>query len=118
MQFVRIRTRHFDFGSFEVLDSLFRKAKGLLRDSEGRQVMLRRCSSIHTFCMRYPIDVAFVKRGGSVVLSERMVRPGRIVRARGASFVLERPGSDSPWPAANETLAMEETCDREGTCRR
>lgn len=114
MQLVRVWTRHFDFGSFEVLGSLFRKAKGLLCDSEGRQVMLRRCSSIHTFCMRYPIDVAFVKGDGSVILSERMVRPGRIVRARGAAFVLERPGSDSPWPAANETLTMEESCNREG----
>ena len=73
--------------------------------------MLRRCSSIHTFCMRYPIDVAFVKSDGSVILSERMVRPRRIVRARGAAFVLERRGSDSPWPAANETLTMEESCN-------
>ena len=110
MQLVHVWTRHFDFGSFEVLDSPLQKAKGLLRDSGGRQVMLRRCWSIHTLCMRYPIDIAFVKRDGSVILSERMVRPGRIVRARGAAFVLERPGSDSPWPAANETLTMEESC--------
>ena len=107
MQLVHVWTRHFDFGSFEVLDSPLQKAKGLLRDSGGRQVMLRRCSSIHTLCMRYPIDIAFVKRDGSVILSERMVRPGRIVRARGAAFVLERAGSDSRWPAGNATPTME-----------
>ena len=61
---------------FVLATSLASRARGLLgtnRDwGQGRSVLvLAPCRSIHTLCMRYPIDVAFVDARGTVVRSAR-----------------------------------------------
>jgi uncharacterized protein len=48
---------------------------GLDRDSA---LVLAPCNSIHTFFMRFPIDVAFVARNGRVVKTATRIRPWRI----------------------------------------
>ena len=50
---------------------------------------LPRCSSIHTFGMRFAIDVVFLDRGGRVLRLERSVGARRVLRCRGAAEVLE-----------------------------
>jgi len=68
--------------------------KGLLgRDSlpEGAAMIIAPCSSIHTFFMRFPIDVAFVARDGRVIKVSAAVRPWRIAIALGAYAVIEMP---------------------------
>ena len=50
-------------------------------------LLIPRCASVHTFGMRFAIDVCFVlPEGGSLRVLERhrAVRPGRVVRARQA----------------------------------
>jgi uncharacterized membrane protein (UPF0127 family) len=46
-------------------------------------------NAIHTFFMRFPIDVAFVDRGGRVVKLCKGVQPWRIAWAWGAYAVIE-----------------------------
>ena len=55
----------------------------------GHALLLRPCSSIHTFGMRFPIDVAFADQGGTVLREIRELRPGRLARCPGASVALE-----------------------------
>ena len=46
--------------------------------------------TIHTFFMRFPLDVAFLGREGGVLRVAEGVRPWRLTRApRGTRFVLE-----------------------------
>jgi uncharacterized membrane protein (UPF0127 family) len=46
--------------------------------------------SIHTFFMRFPLDVAFLSREGNALRVAAGVRPWRLTRApRGTKFVLE-----------------------------
>jgi uncharacterized protein len=55
--------------------------RGLLgRDGldEESALILAPCNSIHTFFMRFPIDVAFVARNGRVAKTAACVRPWRI----------------------------------------
>jgi uncharacterized protein len=53
----------------------------LLRElPRGHALLLRRCRSVHTFGMRFPLDVAFLSADGTVVRLVRDVRPGRLVR--------------------------------------
>ena len=52
-------------------------------------LLLPRCPSVHTFGMRFPIDVMFLDRQGRVLRVERAVPPGRLLRCRGATEVLE-----------------------------
>ncbi|MBR3316722.1 MAG: DUF192 domain-containing protein [Atopobiaceae bacterium] len=87
---------------------------GLLgTDARARPVALVGCSSIHTLGMRYAIDVAFVSGDGHVLASCRAVPPARLVGARGATYVLERPTTKSPWPAVGDRLfaTMRERCE-------
>ncbi|MDO4797306.1 MAG: hypothetical protein Q4A01_04705 [Coriobacteriales bacterium] len=71
---------------------------------------LLRCSSIHTFGMRYPIDVALVERTGKVLVSLRQVAPGRIVCASGAWVALERPSDADPWPQEGSWVSLANIC--------
>jgi uncharacterized membrane protein (UPF0127 family) len=70
------------------------RRRGLLgRDSlaPGHGMLLVRCSSIHTWFMRFPIDVIFVKRDGRIVKLCRDVRPWRLTFGWGAYAAIELP---------------------------
>ena len=73
------------------MDSQARK-KGLLgRDSldPGHAFVIAPCQGIHTFRMRFPIDVVAVTRDGTVVKTRANVRPNRIVMAWSAFAIIE-----------------------------
>lgn len=57
---------------------------------EDCALLIPRCSCVHTFGMRFAIDVAFIDAHGHEIAMRRDVRPCRIVKQRGASAVLER----------------------------
>ncbi len=57
------------------------RRRGLLgRESlgPGEALVLRPCRQVHTFGMRFPIDVAFVDRSSAVVLAVHALVPGRL----------------------------------------
>jgi len=61
------------------------------RDEAGPGLLFPRCSSVHTFGMRFELDVFFLDEAGRVIDIRRHVPPRRIVFCRGASAVLEIP---------------------------
>lgn len=92
---------------FRMLSSWRARARGLLgTDEKSEPVVLVRCSSIHTWGMRYAIDVAFVTRGGRVIKSQRGVLPRHMVSAFGSYYVFERPASSLPWPQEGSWLPL------------
>jgi len=53
-------------------------------------LLLTPCASVHTCCVRFPIDVAFLDAGGTVLDIRRNVQPWRVAIARQATWgVLE-----------------------------
>jgi uncharacterized membrane protein (UPF0127 family) len=58
-------------------------------------LLLPRCSSVHTFGMRFAIDVVFLDRDERVLEVRHHVAPGRVVRRRGAAAVLETRAGES-----------------------
>jgi uncharacterized protein len=48
-----------------------------------------RARSVHTFGMRFPIDVVFLNRHGWPIDVRRQVRPNRVVTNRTAAAVIE-----------------------------
>lgn len=65
-----------------ILTGFFERMKGLLgRDSlpEGVVFVFPHCASIHTFGMRFAIDVVFLDRNGLVLAFYPNVPPGRIL---------------------------------------
>ena len=74
-------------------DSASRR-KGLLgRDSleDGSALIIAPCQAVHTFAMRFAIDVLFVARDGRVLKVRRNVGPRRIAAAWRAFAVVELP---------------------------
>ena len=55
----------------------------------GWALLFPRCRSVHTFGMRFAIDVVFLDSRGRVVRVVCGLRPGRIVLCRRAESVLE-----------------------------
>jgi len=75
-----------------IADSPLPRMRGLLgkRDLESEEgVLLRPAGSVHTFFMRFPIDIVFLDRDGRVLRIAESVRPWRTAAARGAKAVLE-----------------------------
>jgi uncharacterized protein len=75
-----------------VADSPPSRVRGLLgrRSLEGGEgLLLRPASSIHTFFMRFAIDVVFLAEDGTVVHIADGLRPWRVAGRRGAREVLE-----------------------------
>ena len=72
-------------------DSAARK-KGLLgRDSldENTALVIAPCSAVHTFAMRFPIDVMFASRDGRILKLRHDVKASRITGAIRAFAVVE-----------------------------
>ena len=55
----------------------------------GHALLLRPCASVHTFGMRFPIDVAFADADGTVLRVIRDVPPRRVRRCPKAAVALE-----------------------------
>ena len=74
-------------------DSASRR-KGLLTRSSfepGQALVIAPCSGVHTFFMRFAIDVVFVSRDGAVVKVASHLRPWRVAGALRAFAAIELP---------------------------
>lgn len=103
---------------FVALDRLGERMKGLLgTTSEARPVALVPCASVHTFGMRYRIDVAFVSKEGVVLDVWRSVPSCRLLCHGRAWITLERPHRRGPWLRVGEELSLRlvESGDVRGT---
>lgn len=61
------------------------------RAEAGPGLLIPRCAAVHTFGMRFPLEVRFLAPDGSVLATRHAVAPRRFVAHRGASAVLELP---------------------------
>lgn len=100
-------------GTLEVADGFWSRFIGLQfrRElAEGAGMLLVPCAGIHTFWMRFPIDVVFLSEQGVVLDVRRAVAPWRIVTApKGAYAVLEmNADSASVLPGAHLQIVRSE----------
>ena len=82
----------------ELADDFLTRLRGLLgRDylREGEGLLLSPASSVHTFFMRFPIDVVFLDRELTVRRVVPEVGRSRLVSQRGARRVLELPAGQA-----------------------
>ena len=76
----------------DVADHLWARMRGLLGRSDlpqGEGVLLRPAGSIHTFFMRFPIDVVFLNEEDVIVKVVHRLPPWRAAGMKGARSVLE-----------------------------
>jgi hypothetical protein len=81
-----------------IADNPLTRMKGLLgRDGleSGEGLLLRPASAVHTYFMRFPIDVVFLDDALVVVGISGSVDPWRARSRKGAKAVLELPAGES-----------------------
>src|SRR5512138_71546 len=84
-------------GNLMVADSILTRMKGLLgRDSlpHGSGLWLKPCKGVHTFGMKFAIDVVFLDRDNRVIETISGLKPNRMTAVYAqAATVLELPSS-------------------------
>jgi uncharacterized membrane protein (UPF0127 family) len=65
----------------------------------GEGLLIPRCRSVHTFGMRFPLDVVFLDGARRPISVRRAVPRNRVVAERGAAAVLELPAARGPGEA-------------------
>ena len=72
------------------------------REEAQPGLLLPGCACVHTFWMRFALDLHFLDRRGNLLAERLAVPPRRIAYQQGAEMVLERPspqgGESSPGP--------------------
>jgi uncharacterized membrane protein (UPF0127 family) len=91
--------------SVPVARGLRTRLRGLSRRSRadaGPGLLIPRCASVHTFGMRFPLDLFFLDGEGQVIAVRRRVPPRRVVWERGACAVWEVPSPEGGETAAGQ----------------
>jgi uncharacterized protein len=92
---MRNTTRDTEIGSrIEVADTAARRNKGLLGCTglnPGEGLWIAPCEAVHTFAMKFALDLIYIDRKYRVVKVRQSVRPGRISCALRAHSVIELP---------------------------
>lgn len=71
----------------------------LEREEAGPGLLIPRCASVHTFGMRFALDLVFLDAEGRPLALRRAVLPRRLAAHRGAAAVLELPAGGEFAPA-------------------
>ena len=92
-----------------ILGGWFERGIGLLgrrRLPDGQAWYFPRCSAIHTFGMRFPLDLLFIDKDGCVLRAESNVGPWRTIIQRGAIGVLEMQSGWLVLPKAGQHVQV------------
>ena len=87
----------------------FSRLRGLIatsaQDWRDAELILRRCSAVHTFGMRYALDIAFFDARNRIVATHTAVAPNRfVIGPRSAQHTIERPAQRSAWYRAGDRV--------------
>jgi uncharacterized membrane protein (UPF0127 family) len=66
----------------------------LAREEAGPGLLIPRCSSVHTFGMRFELDVYFLGADNKLLAVRREIPANHLVSHRGAGSVLEIPAGE------------------------
>ncbi len=93
--------------SLEMATSASSRLRGMLfKDPDDVTRLLVPCHDIHTFGMRYPLDVAFISKDGRVLEVHRNVEGRRRLRRKEASMVAERFSKQGDWLQAGDVIKL------------
>lgn len=80
-------------GKLELAERFFQRLRGLIGRTEisnDTALLIRNCRMVHTFFLKFPIDIVFCSEKGTVVLVQENLVPWKISKlAYQASYVIE-----------------------------
>ena len=97
-------------GQAKIADSFLKRLIGLTfrKDmAEDEALIFYQASSIHTFFMRFPIDLVFLNKEKRIIRIVEAIRPWKAVFCSGAYLTLELP----PNKAKKVNLELDDVLD-------
>jgi uncharacterized membrane protein (UPF0127 family) len=92
---IRNRTRNTELGdSIDLANTSATRRTGLLKHSglgRGEGLWIVPCESVHTFFMKFPIDLVYVDRQNTVRKVRHAVKPWRMSACFSAHSIIELP---------------------------
>ena len=96
-----------DAESIEMATSASSRLRGMLfRDPDDITRLLVPCRDVHTFGMRYPLDIAFISKDGYVLEVYRNVEGRRRIKRKEASMVAERFSRQGDWLKTGDVIRL------------
>ena len=96
-----------DVESLEFATTAKERLRGMLfRDPDDITRLLIPCQDVHTFGMRYPLDIAFISKDGDVLEVHRNVSAMKRLKHKGASVVAERFSKDGEWLEEGDVIYL------------
>ena len=105
MRAINSRNGRIIAAELKVAHTPWSRARGLLGKRalrQGEGLLIRPCMGVHTFFMKFPIDVVFLDRSNRVLATVEGLKPQRVTRLI--------PASASVLEMAAGTVAVSETC--------
>lgn len=94
-----------------VADGMWSRFRGLMLQKpleNGEALLIKPCSSVHMFFMRFPLDIVFFDKGGTVVKIVSDLKPWRMaLGGKGAWSALELPAGAAASISVGDTIAFE-----------
>lgn len=103
MRAINKNTGHTLAGRVLTAETLLSRSRGLLGRNElpvGEGLLIRPCRGVHTFFMKFPIDIVFLDRSQRVVATVGHLKPGRMTR------IFLKAGSALELPAGTIALSL------------
>jgi uncharacterized protein len=91
---VNLRNQNVLAGNVQQAYTFLRRFKGLMFTNEfpsGNSLHIKPCNSIHTFFMKYKIDILFLDDDKQVIDLKKEMMPGKLSVCKKASSVIELP---------------------------
>ncbi|HTL47952.1 MAG TPA: DUF192 domain-containing protein [Verrucomicrobiae bacterium] len=108
---VNQRTAEVILPFLEIADHFWTRFKGLQGRADlepGHGLLLVPCSSVHTFMMRFPIDLILLDRTGKVLGVKSTVRPWRMVAPVSQTYaIIEVKGGSALAVSPGDLLRLE-----------
>lgn len=96
-----------DVENLELATTTRERLKGLLfSDPDNVTRLLIPCRDVHTFGMKYPLDIAFISKDGKVLRVHRDVAAMKRLYHKDASLVAERFSRKGEWLKEGDVIRI------------
>lgn len=94
-------------GTIKFATTIAARTKGLLfTDTLDGWLCLCPCNDVHTYGMRFALDIVFIDRYGCIVASYQKVERSQRLRCPEAAVVIERMACDEELPKVGDVLKL------------
>ncbi len=98
------------FTQVRIPQGFYHNAKGLLGEAQLKEntgMLFKRCSNIHMFGMKMPLDIIFLASDGRIIKCVNSLQPWKVSGCLGSSMTLELPKGSIEKTGLKQSMKLE-----------